>query len=480
MEKANMSQSVTRREFLGTSGKTAAGAAVAMGLAGCATTGQQAAVVPRRKYGPNERFTIALIGCGGMGRFKLCYHNNFLGSKQCDVAMVCDIDPSQTAAAVAWAEKDHKQKPKQVKDYREVIDNKDIDIVIVATPDHWHATPMMAAVAADKDVYCEKPCCHNIMEGKAMVDAAQKYNRVVQVGTHQRSIPQIAEARKWIQDGGLGIISQTNTFTYGNDSPDGLGHDPDEPAPKGVDYNTWLGPAPVRPFNHRRFHSKWRWYFDYGCGMVGDWNVHLQDIIMWTMGVTAPIAVSSAGGKLVLTDDRDTPDTMQSVYEFGPCKLAPKGFTQTYTMRKASGRPWNADGYGMVFHGTNGKGHLDRKRFNTEADKVNWADGKSGDRMENIAKEDGGGDLLGHAAHVANFLDCVRTGKTPTASIELHYNTVVACHLANVSLKVGRKIFWDADKVACFKDRALTIPDREANKLLAREYRKGFELPDVL
>jgi len=470
-----MSQSVTRREFLGTSGKTAAGAAVAMSLAGCAATGRQAAVPPRPKYGPNERFTIALIGCGGMGRFKL---GNFMDSKQCDVAAVCDIDANHTKGAAQDVEKKLNTKPKQVKDYREVVGDKDIDLVIVATPDHWHAITMISAVAAGKDVYCEKPCCHNVMEGKAMVDAAQKYNRVVQVGTHQRSIPHIAAARQWIQDNGLGIISQTNTFTYGNDTPDGLGYKPDEPIPEGVDYNAWLGPAPVRPFNKRRFHNTWRWYFDYGCGMVGDWNVHLQDIIMWTMGVTSPISVSTAGGKFVLTDDRDTPDTMQSVYEFGPCKLAPKGFTQTYTMRKASGRPWDADGYGMVFHGTNGMGHVDRKKFKTAPDNVNWKTNPA-KRMEEFERTSGG-DLVGHAKHVANFLDCVRTGKTPIASIELHYNTVAACHLANVSLKVGRKIFWDADKVVCFKDRALTVPDREANKLLAREYRKGFELPDVL
>lgn len=466
-----MSKPVTRREFLGTSGKTAAGVAAGVTL--------HTMLRDARAQAPANMFNIALIGCGGMGRYKL---GNFVDSKQCNVVAVCDVDDRQMDGAAEDVSKKLGKTPRKVKDFRQVLDMKEIDIVIVATPDHWHATPMMLACQAGKDIYCEKPCCHNVREGRAMLDAATKHKRIVQVGTHQRQIPHIQEAREFIRSGKLGAISMTQTFTYGNESPDGLGHAPDEPVPPGVDYDTWLGPAPVLPFNKRRFHSSWRWYFDYASGMVGDWNVHLQDIIMWTMGALYPVSVSCVGGKYVLTDDRTTPDVMQAVYEFAPTEFAAKGFVQTYTMRKCSGKPWDAGGYGMDFNGSNGFIHLTRQEYRLEPDKKDWKDPKSEwriPRMDPNPKRDDGADVAAHARHVQNFLDCVRGRTAPLASIDSHFYTVVACHLANVSLRVGRRIFWDHERELCFKDRELTIEDKEANQYLGREYRKGFELPSV-
>jgi predicted dehydrogenase len=469
---------ITRRTFIGTSGKAAAGLAAAASLRSMVSARAAEA-------GANGKFTIALVGCGGMGRYKL---GNFCDSGQVNVKTVCDIDPAMSAEAAKIVKTKLGTDPKQTQKFHEVIEDKDIDIVIVATPDHWHAPVMMLAAQAGKDVYCEKPCCHNVREGQAMVAAAQKYKRVVQVGTHQRSMPHIQAVRDFVQGGKLGVVSMTNTFTYGNDAMAGMGNDPDVDVPAGADYDTWLGPAPVRPFNMRRWHSSWRWYFDYGCGMVGDWNVHLQDIIMWTMGVKAPIAVSTAGGHWVLEDDRDTPDVMQAVYEFGPVeKIAPKGFVQTYTMRKGSGKPWSAGGYGMDFHGTVGMLHATRGDWKLDADRIKWDDPNSPFRYKDEKGEPSkgfytpadGADSKAHKDHVANFLSCVKDRTSPIASIEKHYNTVVTCHLANVSLRVGRKIFWDAEKVSCFKDAEHKIEDTEANALLGREYRKGFELPQV-
>ncbi|GMV97683.1 MAG: dehydrogenase [Phycisphaerae bacterium] len=505
-----MSDSVTRRKFLEQSTKLAGAAAALSSAAGCgqegggmtrAGAGPSARTV-RRAVGANEKFNVALIGCGGMGSYKL---TNFMNTRQCNLAALCDVDESHLAdkhfeghvkgseALKAALEAG----PARVKDYRAVCDRKDIDLVIVATPDHWHAAPMMLAVASGKDVYCEKPCCHNVREGVLMLKAARKYGAVVQVGTHQRQIPHIQEARRFIQEGGLGTISMTNTYTYGNEVLKHLGHAPDGPPPPGVDYELWLGPAPKRPFNPRRFHNTWRWYFDYASGMVGDWNVHLQDIIMWTMGVTAPVSVSCIGGHWVLDDDRTTPDTMVATYEFGPARNAPKGFVQTYTMRKASGKPWDAGGYGMDFHGANGMIHLTRTDYITEPDKWDWKSwdpvakrgmlGPNGSewRLGDMTKEqknrvDPGADQAAHMKHVENFLECVRTRSQPLAGIESHYHTVVACHLANVSLRCGgRRLYWDADQALCFSDPAHKSPDREANRLLSREYRKGYELPEV-
>jgi hypothetical protein len=319
-------------------------------------------------------------------------------------------------------------------------------------------------------------------------------------------MPHIQQGRDFVQAGKLGLISMTNTFTYGNNFPTNLGSDPDTDPPAGVDYNTWLGPAPVRAFNKRRFHSSWRWYYDYGCGMVGDWNVHLQDIVMWSMGVKAPISVCTSGGHLLLKDDRDTPDVMQSVYEFAPTPQAPGGFVHTYTMKKTSGKPWSAGGYGMDFSGTSGLLHLTRSQYQVVADREDWDNGKSPFRTEEVDNPFPKADGLAHQDHVENFLNCVGDRKPPIANIESHYNSVVACHLANVSLKLGRgfvkegglfdlgksgkkpsmdgvgggrKIYWDADKALCYKDPEHKIEDKEANNLLGREYRKGFELPSV-
>lgn len=458
-----MNDSVTRRRFLGTSGQVAAGLAAGASLA----AGQQATAA-----GPNEKLTIGLIGSGGMGRYKMM---NFMNSGQCDVAAVCDVDDSMTDAAASLVTEQMGKTPKKIKDFRQLLDMKEIDAVIIATPDHWHAAPMLLACQAGKEVYCEKPCCHNIREGRAMLDAAKKYNRVVQIGTHQRSSPHIQQARQFIQDGRLGKISMTGTYTSGNEYPDGMGDAPNQDPPPGVDYDMWLGPAPKRPFNPRRFHGSWRWYFDYGCGMVGDWNVHLQDIIMWTLGTPHPVAVSASGGHLLLKDDRTTPDTMTAVYEFGPTDLAPNGYVHTYTLRKASGKPWNAGGYGMEFHGTNGYCHVDRAGWKVDADRVDWTDPKSLPRIPSFYIQGSNS----HQEHADDFIRCVKQGGTPVASMERHYPTVVACHLANVSLLVGRKIFWDHERELCFKDRGLTIEDKEANVLLGREYRKGYELPQV-
>lgn len=511
-----MNDPVTRRQFLENSTKLA-GAAAALGVtaAGCSQNeglagGTAAAgASSRRKIGPNDKVNIALVGCGGMGSYKLC---NFVASNQCNLVALCDVDESHMkdehvkgpAPAVAGAPEAMTaalaKNPDRIKDYRRVMDRKDIDVVIVATPDHWHAAPMMLAVASGKDVYCEKPCCHNVREGVLMKEAARKYGAVVQVGTHQRQMPHIQEAREFIRAGKLGTISQTNTFTYGNEAPKGMGTAPDETIPPGVDYDMWLGPAPVLPFNKRRFHNTWRWYFDYASGMVGDWNVHLQDIIMWTMGATAPISVSCVGGHWIIEDDRTTPDVMQAVYEFPAPEGAPtgkQGFVQTYTMRKVSGKPWDAGGYGMDFHGTNGMIHLTRNDWISEPDKWDWKSwdpvkksgmiGPNGSewRLGNMTKEEKnrnfpGADQAAHQKHVENFLDCVRTRQKPLATIESHYNTVVACHLANVSLLCGgRRLYWDAEKAQCFTDRGLKNPDREANRHLTREYRKGYQLPNV-
>ncbi len=471
-----MSQRVTRRSLLEHGGKAAVGmAALGAALGGCGgSSGPQrlATAVPRRPLGANDKINMAFIGCGGIAKYNL---KHFMESEQINVIALCDIDRSHLEEVAQIVKNTSGEAPRLEKDYRRVIDMNGIDAVVISTPDHWHAIPMIAAAAAGKDVYVEKPCCHNIKEGRAMVDAARKYNIVCQVGTHQRSAVHMQEAIEYLRSGKLGTISMTETYTYGNEAPDGMGHEPDGPVPEGVDYDMWLGPAPLRPFNKRHFHFWFRWYFDYAAGMVGDWNVHLQDITMLALKTAHPFAVSTSGGKLILTDDRDTPDTMLATYEFKPGPYTPKGHVHIYTMRKASGMPWNRGGYGMVFHGTNGKLHMTRKDWEVIPDAKDWAKPEGGFRTEGFKKE----GVDNHFEHVKDFLACMRSRQKPVATIEEHFKTVTACHLANVSLRAGRKIYWDHEKELCFKDAEKTIPDPVANKLLGREYRKGYELPKV-
>ncbi|UCD28684.1 MAG: Gfo/Idh/MocA family oxidoreductase [Planctomycetota bacterium] len=233
-----MSTNVTRRQFIGTSGKAAAGIAAGLTVNTMLRDAKAAEA--------NEKFNVALIGCGGMGTNNLRF---IMDTDQVNGVAVCDVDDSQSAKAANAVEKKQGKKPRVTREYREILDMKDVDLVIIGTPDHWHAAPMMNACAAEKDIYCEKPCSHNIREGRLMVQAAEKYKRVVQVGTYQRSMAHIQEARDFIRSGKLGKICMTQTFTYGNESPVGMGNNPDEPVPAGVDYEKWLGPAPVRPFN---------------------------------------------------------------------------------------------------------------------------------------------------------------------------------------------------------------------------------------
>ncbi|MBN1491197.1 MAG: Gfo/Idh/MocA family oxidoreductase [Phycisphaerae bacterium] len=461
-----MSKELTRRAFLGTSGRTAAGIAAGLSASQFASSARAA--------GANEKILVGLIGCGGMGNAN---KNDFMRADDVELIAVCDVDQGRMEKSAADIEKKYGRKAQMFKDYRKLLDMKELDAVIVGTPDHWHAICMIAACAAGKDVYVEKPCSHNVKEGRAMVSAARKFNRVTQVGTQQRSGKHFQEAVEFIQSGKLGKVTMTRTWTYGNEAPDGMGKAEDGAAPPGVDYDMWLGPAPKRLFNKNRFHHSFRWYFDYAAGMVGDWNVHLQDIVHWAMKSPHPTSVSSAGDIYCLTDDRDTPDTMQTLYEF-------PDFVHCYTMRKASGPPWWLEGgYGIEFSGTNGTLFVNRNSWKVIPDPADQQDKNSAPRCEKIERVQGsyGDDAYWdqHWPHVQNFLACVKSRQRPICDIEVNHETATACHLSNVSLRIKRKIYWDHKQELCFRDRELKTPDEEANALLTREYRKGYELPNV-
>lgn len=461
-----MAEDLNRRDFLSTTGKiAAAGATVWSALHPAVHIARGAAV------NANDKIVVGLIGCGGMGNYDL---DDFMRVPEVAVAALCDIDESHLNDTATKVDKKYKSKPKTHVDYRELLDNKDIDVVIIGTPDHWHAIPFINACLAGKDVYCEKPISHNILEGRAMVKAAHEKKRVTQIGTQQRSGEHFKKAVEIVKSGKLGRITMTKTWNLSNEAPYGFGRPSDEPhAPSGVDYDRWLGPAPLRPFNPLRFHYQWRWFFDYASGMIGDWNVHLQDIIQWGMGVTAHKSVNAAGGKFAIDDLRDTPDTMVVTYEFDS---AQGPFVQVYEMRKANehgigGNP----GHGMQFHGTDATLYIDRDGFEVIPEK----DGGGGDprkrKDRTAAIKSGGSDQ--HWPHVQDFIRCFKSRERCICDVETGNAITRSCHLGNISYKLGRKIFWNAaDETIVHKDGRV---DSEATALLGREYRKGYELPAV-
>jgi predicted dehydrogenase len=450
------SDRITRRGFVGAVGATAGALA--------------AASAPRPAFSAAETVRLGLIGAGSRGNQLL---SEFLKRSNVEWVAVADVDDrhaEETAERIA-KEKGNK-KPETMRDYRKMLDRKDLDAVVIATPDHWHAQPTIEACKAGKDVYVEKPLAHNVAEGQAMIKAARKYDRVVAVGTQQRSSENFQKAVEFVKSGKLGKVFWVQTWNFENISPTGMGTQPDSEPPPYVDYDRWLGPAPKRPFNLNRFHLLFRWYFDYAGGMMSDWGVHLNDIVLWAFDAKGPRTVTCDGGILTTEDDRDTPDTMQVVYEF------PNNAVLTYSMRKGNGLKFNGKDYGILFCGTDGSLMLDRSGHEIIPDRTILPYGiklVKGDRETRKislepssfkAKDDGLPD------HVDDFLDCLKTRKRPVCDVEITHRSTNTTHLGNIAYKLGRKLTWDAETE--------TFPnDPEANALLTREYRKGYELPEV-
>ncbi len=284
---------------------------------GVASLAMSAGPMVRNVMGANDRISVGLIGSGGMGQADL---RDFLRTGQVDCVAVADpYEPNRDAGIMMT-----NGAAKGYNDFREVLDRKDIDAVIIATPDHWHAIPMIMACQAGKDVYMEKPLSHTLVEGRHMVEAAARYNRVVQVGTQQRSGEHFVKAVELVRSGKIGKVTLAETWIHGNQYPEGLACPPDTPAPPWFDYDLWLGPAPARPYNRVRTLNNFRWFWDYSGGILTDWGTHLLDIVNWAMGVEAPRTIHATGGNFVLQDCRETPDTLEVVYEYPASPISGK------------------------------------------------------------------------------------------------------------------------------------------------------------
>ena len=404
----------------------------------------------------NDKIHVALIGCKGMGMYNLTDH---LKQPGIECVALCDVDSNILQERAKTVQEITGKVPAMHKDYRNVIDDKSIDLVIIGTPDHWHCLPAVQACEAGKDVYVEKPLANSIAECMVMLKAARKYNRIVQVGQQQRSGQHWQDVVAMVQSGKLGTIRKIKTwgyFGYGKGSP----KVPDTPVPEGVDYNTWLGPAPEHPFNKNRFHGSWRHFWDHGGGLLTDWGVHLIDIPLWAMNARFPKSVSASGGIYSYPNNAiETPDTLNVLFDYG-------AFTLEWDHAGGLSKGIYDRAYGVAFIGNNGTLVANREGWEIIAESENGTD-----KMQHLPLQPP--DNAAHEKHVQNFIDCVKSRKSPICEIEYGHNVALVAHMGNIAYRTGNKLFWD-DGRSRFHD------DKKANELLKPAYRSPWKFPDLV
>jgi predicted dehydrogenase len=422
----------SRRSFLGASLAAAPAASLARGAAG-------------------DRIRIGMIGCGGIS---VGDSRALLATPNTEIAVICDVDDAMLAKTCDRLETQHGKRPEAVKDFRRVVDRKDIDVCLVCTPDHWHALPTIAACQAGKDVYVEKPLATSIEEGRVMRDVARSTGRIVQMGTHWRSGPHYREAVEMVQAGKIGKVRQVRCYAYLDWVTD-CGNPPDSPIPSGVDYDMWLGPAPQRAFNKNRFHFNFRWFWDYAGGLMTDWGVHLINIALWAMGPEWPKAVVSSGGKYALQDNTETPDTQITVYDF-------PSYTLIWEHQVQCGLGPDRREHSVTFTGSDATLLVDTHGWEIVAEPKKRT---SVVEMKRAAVV----DEKVRAAHAANFLECVRTRKPPVENLDLGHHVSSVAHLGNLALRSRGRIEWDAQAQR-------VVGNEAASRLLSRNYRAPWKL----
>jgi predicted dehydrogenase len=418
------------------------------------------AVASKKAVAANEKISIAMMGVRGRGGGVL---NTFASLPEVEVRYVCDLDPSVLENRLKQVEQKTGKRPEGIKDFRKALEDKSLDAFVIGTPDHWHALPTIHACQAGKDVYVEKPDGHNILEGRTMVAAAKKYSRVVQLGTQSRSGPHFLSCMEYLKTGALGKVRFAKAWESAKQGS--IGKPPDSEPPTGIDYDLWLGPAPLRPFNPRRFHGSWRWFFDYGTGDLGNDGVHRLDFCRWALATALaaqseklpdmPRAVSSMGGKYYFDDAQEWPDTQMVTYDFAP------GVLMTYEMRVWNAYPLHEEPEGAAVHGDNGYVIIGNNRW------------RAFDAKGKLVKESSG-SYDNDVTHTKNFLDCMRSRAKPNADLEtIGHPSSLLCHLGNAAWRSGRTLHFDPATYT-FQEGAV------ANQFLTRaEYRKPWTLPKL-
>jgi predicted dehydrogenase len=454
-DSADMRAGLNRRTILG------AGAAAAA----------LSAASYRRVMGANDRVGLGFIGFGLIGKRHVL---DFRDQADARITAIAEVHGGRRDEGVALAGGSARGHT----DFRALLESRDVDAVVVSTPDHWHALMTMMACAAGKDVYVEKPLSLFPREGRWMVEVARGHNRVVQVGTQQRSGPHYQKAREIVRGGRIGQVVAVRMWSYRNVMP-GFGSPLDGESPPTLDYDNWLGPAPKRPYNPNRSIYHFRWFWDYSGGQMTNLGQHSVDIVHWFLDATAPAAVTSAGGRFALKDNGETPDTQDALFEY-------PGFTATWSQRECS-RGAVPD-RGLEFCGTLGSLKISRNGYIVTPDPKVAPDeliprfggshpvgGPVTTGLREVPAsgtgvvEDRSGDAFDQfKRHARNFLDCVKSRREPISDLEGAHRIATACHLANLSLRLGRKLRWDSV-------RETVLADAEAEALLGRPYRAPWD-----
>jgi predicted dehydrogenase len=465
---------IDRRDFLKSTGKAVTVGAAALALGG-------------KILGANDRVRVAICGLRGRGKDHL---HGFSRVPNVEVATFCDIDESILSQRLKDVS-DTNTKPKTCIDIRKLLEDKDIDAISVATPNHWHSLMSIWACQAGKDVYVEKPCSHNFFEGRQLVSAVKKYNRICQHGSQSRSNPGMMEAIQHVSDGTIGNVYLARALCY--KWRDTIGRASPESIPSGVNYDLWTGPAPIKPFTRNRFHYNWHWIWDTGNGEIGNQAIHELDIARWGLGVRYPVMVSAMGGHVMFDDDQETPNFLNATYYFedsggkrkilelevrhwitnheaeigtgayGKSEVPPAGLTadahKKPSAQQVSGpRDAKTNTIGNIFYGSNGYLAID----GYDAYKT-WVSDQVTPGPSGKASAD----------HYANFIDCVRSRRAEDihSPIEEAHISATLVHLANASYRLGRTLRFDPTTEQ-------VIGDDEANRLLRGTYRAPYVVPD--
>lgn len=449
----------TRREFT----KHAALASAATAIAASPLLSARA-----RALGANDRVRLGFIGLGNRGDQVL---SAFLEQPDAEVIAICDLQP----AYLEFASKKIGTRPEQFHDYRKLLERNDVDAVVIATPDHWHALQTIHACQAGKDVYCEKPLSLCVAEGRAMVKVARESQRVVQVGIQRHSNPFCREAAEQVRNGAIGKVTAVRCFHVHNEWPQGIGNPPDEEPPANFDWDAWLGPAPMRPYNKNRAFYRFRWFYDYSGGQVTNFGVHYLSQIHRSLGVEAPLAVMAMGGKFGNFDNREVPDTMEVVWHY------PGDTLVSFSQINASAAPGAARPGEIEFRGTKGTLYFGTRGYEIVPEAIiphvfparspvhrelerNY---RTGAKPEIAAKRVEG--EIRDSDHARNFLDCVRSRATPSCDIEFAHRCTSAALIANIAHRTKSFLHWDAESERFTNNDA-------ANKLLSYEYRAPYRL----
>jgi predicted dehydrogenase len=436
-----------------------------------AVAGASTALSALRVRGANDRIRLGFIGLGNRGDQVL---DGFLAHQDADVVAICDLHQPYLDFA------SHKigTGPKQFTDYRKLLELKDIEAVVICTPDHWHALQTIHAFQAGKDVYGEKPLSLCVAEGRRMVEAARKYNRVTQVGLMRRSAPACKEAVDLIRSGELGKVTAIRSFHIQNEWPKGIGNPPDGDPPAGFDWEGWLGPAPKVPYNKNRTFYRFRWFCDYSGGQVTNFGAHYLDFAHWALGQDTPLAVTAMGAKLAVEDNREIPDTLEVLWTY------PGGTLITFSQFNTDAARADLRDSTMEVRGTKGTLYLTWNGYEVVPEKITdkvfpalspldrslSQDYESGRKALIEAKKFEGDDPT--PLHARNFLDCVRSRKRCNCDIETGHRSTTTTLIANIAHKTKSYLEWDAKA-----ERFTNHP--AANKYLSYEYRAPYKLPEI-